>query len=427
MRKSWIVVWPSQPRFEQLALAVWTSPMASALIATGVYTLVAGAFGPVGLGQSRVAYFVYLADAFLHGHLDLISLPPIHLDLSLYKGHYYLYWPPFPALLFMPLVAALGTGISDAPLSLISSGLNVWLVSTLLAALDEKGIARLSPAKRAWLTLFFAFGTVHVTLATNPSVWFTSQVIGFSLLCGAYIVALRLPRSWSPLVSGTLIGCVLLTRDSMVLAGGWIVWYLIISRDRADRYSLARIFLGVVAPVAAAAALLAVYNYLRFGNPMETGLAYHQMNPVFRDNYDKYGVFSLHYLPSNLYYDFLYFPYWRLLRGSVDLSFFYGGSLFLLSPALFLSVIGVLRQWRSNGWALAASCVLGFAPALLVMGPGVVQFGPRYSLDIAVPLLVAAAVGATSVSTRVLRWLCLISLAMYLPGAIFLRATGVIG
>ena len=414
-------------RFERIAIALWTSPAASALTAMGIYTFITGAFGPVGLSQSRVAYFVYLADAFLHGHLELLSVPAMHLDLSFYQGHYYPYWPPFPALLFMPLVAIFGTGISDAPLTLLSAGLNVWLVSVLLTALDERGVARLTAAKRAWLTAFFAFGTVHVTLASNPSVWFTSQVIGFSLLCGAYVAALRLPARWAPVAAGALIGCTLLTRDSMVLAGIWVGWYLLKTRDFTDRYSLPRVILGLLLPVTAAAALLALYNYLRFGKSLETGLAYHLMNPVFRDNFSQYGVFNIHYLSSNLYYDFLYVPYLKLLSGRLDLTFFYGGSLFLLSPAFFLSIFGVLGRWRPYGWALVASCVAGIAPSLVVTSPGVVQFGPRYSLDIAVPLLIATAIGAERVSGRAVRWLCLVSVAMYLPGAVFLRATGVIG
>ena len=177
----------------------------------------------------------------------------------------------------------------------------------------------------------------------------------------------------------------------------------------------------------AAAVLLALYNYFRFGNYLETGLAYHLMNPVFRDNFSQYGVFNIHYLSSNLYYDLLYIPYLKLLSGRLDLTFFYGGSLFLLSPAFLLSIFGVLDRWRPHGWALVASCVAGIAPSLVVMSPGVVQFGPRYSLDIAVPLLIATAIGAERVSVRTMRWLCLVSVTMYLPGAIFLRAAGVLG
>jgi hypothetical protein len=31
------------------------------------------------------------------------------------------------------------------------------------------------------------------------------------------------------------------------------------------------------------------------------GLAWHTMNPLFRDDFTRYGAFNLHYLPKNLY------------------------------------------------------------------------------------------------------------------------------
>lgn len=139
---------------------------------------------------------------------------------------FYLYWPPFPVVLFMPLVAAFGVGVSDAPLTLAAGGLNVALVAMLLKAMDRRGIARLSAAKRAWLTAFFALGTVHITLAPFPRVWFTALVIGFALSCGAYLAALWMPRSWGALLSGVLVGCAFLTRSVTLLAAIWVGWYL---------------------------------------------------------------------------------------------------------------------------------------------------------------------------------------------------------
>lgn len=399
---------------------MWVCPVGAGLTATAVYTFLAVAFGPRGLEQSAHPYFVYLAEAFLRGQLALAQTPPNTPDLSLYEGRYYLYWPPFPAVLFMPLVALFGTGISDAPLTLAFGGLNVALVATLLRELDRHGVAPLTVEKRVWLTAFFAFGTVHVAVAPYARVWFTAQVVGFGLLCGAYLAAVRLPRRWAPLVSGALVACAFLTRSAMLLASLWIAWYLWARRDRGDRWSTVRMAAFWLAPIVLAIGLLGGYNYLRFGDPLDMGLAYHQMGAQLRSDYDRHGAFSLHYLPTNLYYNFVAIPYLAMLGDNWKVDFFMGGSLFLLSPVFLLAIPGVVRSWRAHGWALAASFLVGLVPILLLMGTGWMEFGPRYTLDVTVPLLVATAIGAGSASRRLLLQLAMVSFAMYLPGTMLL-------
>lgn len=405
---------------QSFALAVWSSPAWSATASTVVYLLLAVLFGPYGLGQTQNPYFVYLADALLHSQLTLVDVPPSTHDLSLYQGHYYLYWPPFPSLLFLPLVAALGKGVSDTLVTLLVAGLNVALVSWLLRALDARQVARLPSEKRAWLTAFFAMGTVQVTLAPYGRVWNTALLVGFALLCSAYLAALLLPRRWAPLAVGALVGGAFLSRNSTLLAAGWAAWYLWVSRDRSDRLAIIRISLAGLAPVAVAAMLQGGYNYLRFGNPLDYGLAYHQMAGRFQADYQSYGAFSLHYLPTNLFYDFVAFPLLSLLEIQPAADLWMGGSLFLMSPVFLLAVWGTFRWFRSHGWALALSCGVGLVPALVLMGTGWMTYGPRYTFDITVPLLVATALGASIVPTSLLARLSMISFVVYLPGAVIL-------
>ncbi len=371
--------------------------------------------------QSQYPYFVSLGDAFLHGRLDLQTPPNVAYDLSLFAGRVYLYWPPFPALLFVPLVAIFGSGVSDVPLTVAMGGLDVALVSMLLKAMDARGMASLSAEKRAWLTFFFAFGTVHLTLAPYASIWFTSELTAFALLCGAYLATLRLEGWSTPLVAGSLVAAAFLSRSSTPFAAIWIAWYLLRERNRSERLAPIRIAAFGLAPVLLAAGLLAVYNFLRFGNPLDNGIAYHQMNEVFRADYASYGYLNLHYLPTNLYYTLVAIPYLALL-GPNPSDFFMGGSLFLLSPVFFLAILGVVRTFRRHGWALALSCLVGMGPALVLMGTGWAEFGPRYTLDVTVPLLVATALGAREVGTKTLSRLTFVSLLMYVPGTIWLGA-----
>jgi hypothetical protein len=49
-------------------------------------------------GTPNDAYFHLLADAFLHGRLNLVE-PPDTEDLTLFQGQWYLAYPPLPACL----------------------------------------------------------------------------------------------------------------------------------------------------------------------------------------------------------------------------------------------------------------------------------------------------------------------------------------
>src|SRR6266498_432752 len=89
---------------------------------------------------TRTAYFNYLADAFLHGQLYLRLLPKTVYDLSHFNGHYYLYWPPMPAIVLMPFVALFGVGFSDVFFNVVLASVNVAMVATLLRAVDRTDI-----------------------------------------------------------------------------------------------------------------------------------------------------------------------------------------------------------------------------------------------------------------------------------------------
>jgi len=53
-------------------------------------------------------YFVPLANAFIHGHLYLIDNPSWLNELIKWQGHYYVVYPPMPAILLIPFVALFG-------------------------------------------------------------------------------------------------------------------------------------------------------------------------------------------------------------------------------------------------------------------------------------------------------------------------------
>ncbi|HEY8599196.1 MAG TPA: hypothetical protein VIL85_12240 [Thermomicrobiales bacterium] len=41
------------------------------------------------------------------------------------------------------------------------------------------------------------------------------------------------------------------------------------------------------------------------GDPLQLGLPWHNMHPIFRVDYERYGLFNVYYLPTNLCYQFV--------------------------------------------------------------------------------------------------------------------------
>ena len=64
------------------------------------------------------------------------------------------------------------------------------------------------------------------------------------------------------------------------------------------------------------------------------------------------------------------------------------------------------------------SCVLTYIPIGLLMGTGFVTFGPRYLLDLMVPLVILTVLGIRHWRVDTLRILVLLSCATYTIGSV---------
>ena len=70
--------------------------------------------------------------------------------------------------------------------------------------------------------------------------------------------------------------------------------------------------------------------------------------------------------------------------------------------------------------ALAGSMLLVAIPILLLMGTGWLQFGPRYTLDFTVPLLLLTAIGIRRVPLPLMVLLTAIAVLQYAAGTLLL-------
>jgi hypothetical protein len=356
------------------------------------------------------AYFNYLADAFNHGQLNLRLIPQSTHDLSLYNGNYYLYWPPMPAIVLMPFIALFGIGFSDVFFCVVVASVNVAVVAALLRSANETRLIVIDEDYRGLLVLFFTLGTVHVTLTSSGGVWFTAQLLGFLFVGLAYLSAIRLKGATAFLVVGALMACAMLTRNHLLFTGIWPAYYLLSTHWKEKPKVYSYIVLALL-PVVVLGILFLIYNDTRFGSPLELGIRYHEMAPIFVDDYNKYGTFNTYYIPINLYYQYIFYPF------PFTSESFMGGSLFLLSPVFLYVFRGIFRGYRDPSimaWILAVLATS--VPILLLMGTGWVQYGPRYTLDFTIPLLMLTASGVQNVPKRLIAWLTAISILQYIPG-----------
>ncbi len=395
-------------------LVKWSNPLAAALFAVFLYSVLAAARG-VAFKLSQEPYYNYLADAFLHGQLNLHLQPDVTLDLILYEGKYYLYWPPFPALMMLPLVAIFGVGFSDVLFNVLLAALDTALVAGILNEANRSGLAPLSKVQRGCLVIFFAFGTMIVPLVPLGKVWFTGQLAGLACVAFTYWAVLHY-RGWKAfLFAGLGMACAFATRNSLILLGIWPAWYLMREHWQQRWLPLVKLVLLAIAPILISIGLIGWYNDARFGNPLEIGYRYHMMGTMFRPLYQQYGAFNLHYLPTNLYYQFIYYPLpWRETSPM-------GGSIFLLSPLFFAALWSL---WQDRGqimtWLLLGTFVIGYIPIGLLMGTGYFQFGPRYLLDLVIPLLLLTARGMRRWRLWLVAVLIGISCFHYLIGAMLI-------
>ena len=394
-------------------LAVFESPIPAGLISFFIYALIATQRGPI-TGTSASPYFNYLADAFLHRQLSLRLLPVNLHDLDFFKGLYFMYWPPFPAILLMPFIAVFGIGFSDVFFTLVIGALNVLLVAYTFRVLDKNNLISIDADARGFLTVFFAFGTVHLLLSSLGIVWFTSQVIAFLCSILVFLAAIRLKGYPAFFFTGLALACATLTRSQLIFLGIWPAYFLYEMHKSSSIKKMISYFLIAALPIIVAVVLNGLYNYLRFGNVFEYGLTYQNFGSFFQADFLKYGHFSLHYLATNFFYTFIYYPF---PTSTLTLM---GGSLFLLSP-LFLACFWAFKDKKSriSAFVLWLSIIMVTIPILLNIGSGWKTFGPRYTLDFTMPLLFLTALGIRKWPKWLSFLLILLSITQYLIGTLY--------
>ncbi|HEY4158417.1 MAG TPA: hypothetical protein VGM29_09975, partial [Polyangiaceae bacterium] len=267
-------------------------------------------------GHTPYNHFALLADAFRHGRLDLAAPPPAYTgnnDFARFGGKWFVVFPPFPALLLVPLTWLAGSAerVRDGQFFLWLAGLTPACLFLALEKLRRFGRA----ATREWhgvlLSVLFAFGTVYFFSTEQGTVWYAAHVVGAALAALYLLCALEAER---PLLAGVALGLGFATRAPLLFAFPLFAleavrvrtadaeaWQAGSVRRVLSSLAYKRLALDLLLfalPIACVLGASFVYNQKRFGSPFEVG--YRFLGIAWQTRIEKWGLFSYHYLGKNL-------------------------------------------------------------------------------------------------------------------------------
>jgi hypothetical protein len=417
------------------------APFAVFLIALVIYGAVAASRLRT---QTSDRHFILQADAWLHGRLGLDQWPvgaddpaivehvvlddgtmvrgrrlllgnmfhvagggniPVSRLRALAGADYQIAFPPFPAVVFLPLVFLFGSGVSDVLVTVAAGALAPALLFVLLGRLRALGLSRRSPVEDLWLTALLAFGTVLFYSTVQGRVWYTAQVFAVDLCLLYVIAALGAER---PLLAGVCVGLAFLTRAPLLFMFPLFAEEMWRTGRIADR----RRWTTFLAPVVFAGLVAAWHNYARFGELLEFGYSYLRVRQQL--DIERFGLFDPHYGVRNVIAAFALLPRLNASFPYVSISG-HGLAVWVTTPALLLLAGGWPRTSFQRGLWLTALSVGVWT--LFYQNTGWVQFGFRFSLDYIVFLVLLLAAEARPL-TRLAQTLIVLSIVVNLFGAI---------
>lgn len=356
-----------------------------------VYLLIA--WWADNLTSPTTAYFDQLADAWLHGRLHLID-PAETQDLTQHDGRWYVPFPPLATILLLPWVAIAGiAGVSTVVFSAVCGAIGVATVDRWLLAARRAGLITLPPSDIAWLTTLLALGSPLVYVAVDGGVWFVAQTTTTLMTGLAAWAALTRRSAW---IAASLLALAMLGRPHVVLLWPLLIG-LAVQRDGMMRLqwtpAVRRWIAGSLPPLIIAVTLLALHNFVRFGDATDFGYVTQNIGGFLKTRMERWGQFHVAYIPQNLHTLLVGLPRYDAGLGAVVPSL-HGMSLLLTTPATVL-VAWSLRRRREPAVAGAwVSIALVLVPLLMYYNTGWQQFGYRFSLDFVVALVLLIAVGA---------------------------------
>ena len=335
------------------------------------YCVLCTLMGRDPIGSSGYCTYTLQALAWRNGQICLSQDYP-WLELAICQGKYFVSFPPVPSIPLYFLTFFFGQSTPDHLL------VKLYMLVGVLAVYRMMRIGKYDRASSVGISLFCSFGSCLLALTLDGAVWYQAQLMAYMLTFLSVLLILKGHPTPSLLLYALAVGC----RPFHVLYGPLL--YLIYVTDQLRAHSewrkiIRRLIPGTLLGLAVAAAY-GLYNYARFGNPLEFG---HNYLPEFST---QGGIqFSLSHIAKNVKTFVLGLPFTQSLNGP-QLSQF-GFSFLLASPVFILLIVQCITDLCTRHFNIVKLAILLFfiLHLLLLLTHrtfGGYQFGARYTCDL---------------------------------------------
>jgi hypothetical protein len=313
-------------------------------------------------------YFIYLADSFLHGRLDILFHPPWLNELVFWQGHYFTVYPPMPAILLMPFVAVFGINFPQPLLSVIVGSINVFLCYLVISKLFNKNIG-------LWTSFLYAFGSMQWFHASVGSAWYIAHIIAMFFV---WLALLEIATKKRLFIIGLLIGFAYLARLPAILAFVFVIIYFhdqffCLEKKKLNIHFKNCFFFAL--GFLPALIFNVLYNYFRFRVPYDIGYI---LLPISNESWYRYGLFNIRYIPIHLTEILTALPKFINKPPFVIPSIFVM-ALWFVTPVL---LIIIKAKYRTKLIFASLITILTMSiPGLMHGGNEFTQFGYRNALD----------------------------------------------
>ncbi len=287
-----------------------------------------GSFGLWNTLPTITTYYDKLATAFADGSLSLEETPDptllalanpynpaersglrVPTDYSLYKGKYYLYFGPVPAL-FLTISKFLGFALLGDQYLAFTFICGIFVVQTLLIVFLWKSYFPEIPRWMATISIVFSgLTTPFIWILTQAKFYEAASTSGqFFFLVGVYFVFTGYFKenvsNKRLMMAGISWAFALGSRLIQILPIGFIglIVVLLSIRIKRGKVVLLRSISSIIwlsTPIIIGAICIGWYNWARFGSFFETGFYYELAGPYLQKYYQQ--LFSPIYLLPNLY------------------------------------------------------------------------------------------------------------------------------
>jgi hypothetical protein len=343
-------------------------------------------------------YYSLLTEAFVSGRSDMLiepspqlsqlsdpysevarqNIPLFRKDLSFYQGRFFVYWGPVPAILAVPIRVIFGRSLGDQHITFMASVAGLVFMSLILGHIKGTWF----PSLPRWLIL----GGLIVIATAHPTLWMLSWGAVYAaaitsgqafLMGGLYFALPAIDRSsqhkWRLVAAGAF--WVLSVGSRLNLIGPVMILAIVTLRSLllspGSRWQkVFRLAAPLLLPLGVGAILLGLYNYVRFGTPLETGLRYQLTSAEPYHLIERGELFSTSYLAPNLIYHLAtpirfghVFPFMKPVRGPFPPFGMFLARLNVPSPYSVEDITGLLAAvpFVLFGGVLAVQVVCGRA------------------------------------------------------------------